>query len=656
MRRPRHKLQISTFPFLAVLLGAMGALIFLLLVMDRRAKIVARNKVRDALEARQAAVTETERQRQKEWERQRRQLHELLASQDRQLRGDLQSTLGEVGKTTQKLQAKMAAHAQLQAQIDAEQSKLMRERHELQERQTALLQDSQVADASKSELARLTRELLELEHTLDAMKRLKQQQQPTYSLVPYRGQRGANRLPIYVECTRDGLAFLPDGDRLIGDGLDLSRIRTEVERRHGPLIKQKKLDPFRPNPADEQPYVLFLIRPDGVGSYYRGQNALRGFQIDFGYELVDADWKLDVPNERSPLPVAQLPASDRNPVPRLPQGFAGQRLPGMTSAGAGGLGVGPSGGATLGAPNVLPPGPRSPNGNDVGNRDPAFPRSPGGYGPSSDSSIHQGPGLAKGPVGFGSEPTTMNPPAPTLAGGAPAMNGAANLPGHGSPSRSSEPAPAPFPKTPGASNPAGSAPGAATPAATLTFRPASPESKPNLEGPGPGGSSSGAAIQNTVSAADGASAKRQGGTEIAGAAPSGSTEAPAAGNAMARLAAPLPATEKKPRPGPVSLSRVVGNRDFIITLACHGEGVVLTPGGATFVWNAKAEAAQTDERLVRAVVDLVNRRQATVRPGEPPYRPVLRFEVREQGRRNYHHVFPLLENLRIPMVREDVEE
>jgi len=38
MRR-RHKLEVSTFPFLAVLLCAMGALILLLLIMDRRAKI-----------------------------------------------------------------------------------------------------------------------------------------------------------------------------------------------------------------------------------------------------------------------------------------------------------------------------------------------------------------------------------------------------------------------------------------------------------------------------------------------------------------------------------------------------------------------------------------------------------------------------------------
>ena len=41
MRRRRHTLQVSTFPFLAVLLCTMGALILILLVLDRRAKLAA---------------------------------------------------------------------------------------------------------------------------------------------------------------------------------------------------------------------------------------------------------------------------------------------------------------------------------------------------------------------------------------------------------------------------------------------------------------------------------------------------------------------------------------------------------------------------------------------------------------------------------------
>ena len=46
--RKRKKLEVSTFPFLAVLLCTMGALILLLLVMDKKAKKAALEKAYEA--------------------------------------------------------------------------------------------------------------------------------------------------------------------------------------------------------------------------------------------------------------------------------------------------------------------------------------------------------------------------------------------------------------------------------------------------------------------------------------------------------------------------------------------------------------------------------------------------------------------------------
>ena len=42
MRRRRHVVQVDTFPFLAVLLCTMGALMLVLMFVDRRARVVAR--------------------------------------------------------------------------------------------------------------------------------------------------------------------------------------------------------------------------------------------------------------------------------------------------------------------------------------------------------------------------------------------------------------------------------------------------------------------------------------------------------------------------------------------------------------------------------------------------------------------------------------
>ncbi|HZY88671.1 MAG TPA: hypothetical protein VFE78_27860, partial [Gemmataceae bacterium] len=44
MRRRRQTLQVSTFPFLAVLLCTMGSLLLVLLAVDRKAKLAARQK------------------------------------------------------------------------------------------------------------------------------------------------------------------------------------------------------------------------------------------------------------------------------------------------------------------------------------------------------------------------------------------------------------------------------------------------------------------------------------------------------------------------------------------------------------------------------------------------------------------------------------
>src|SRR5437588_806662 len=134
--RSRKALKPDTFPFLAVLLCAMGSLILLLLVIDRQAKIVARTK---ALQA--------------------------------------------------------ASH------ISEEQQKLA--------------------------AARQAEELEQLEQALLALKELRRRERQTYSLVPYKGRRGDNRRPLYLECTSSSLIFHPDRLTLSSP----SQARAEVEGR-----------------------------------------------------------------------------------------------------------------------------------------------------------------------------------------------------------------------------------------------------------------------------------------------------------------------------------------------------------------------------------------------------------------------------------------
>ena len=90
MRGRRHKLQVSTFPFLAVLLCAMGSLILVLLVMDRKAhkaaqaraqreaaRLVEENAQSEA--ARQAERERLQQEARKDWEKKRDALHDKLS-------------------------------------------------------------------------------------------------------------------------------------------------------------------------------------------------------------------------------------------------------------------------------------------------------------------------------------------------------------------------------------------------------------------------------------------------------------------------------------------------------------------------------------------------------------------------------------------------
>src|SRR5215468_2430930 len=100
MRRPRRRLEVSTFPFLAVLLCAMGSLILLLLVIDRQAKAVARNKARLAAAEAAAQVTAKQQKlaadREAEQERRRADLHAILARQHDELLSGVKAARGKV--------------------------------------------------------------------------------------------------------------------------------------------------------------------------------------------------------------------------------------------------------------------------------------------------------------------------------------------------------------------------------------------------------------------------------------------------------------------------------------------------------------------------------------------------------------------------------
>jgi hypothetical protein len=87
---------------------------------------------------------------------------------------------------------------------------------------------------------------------------------------------------------------------------------------------------------------------------------------------------------------------------------------------------------------------------------------------------------------------------------------------------------------------------------------------------------------------------------------------------------------------------------------CKGNEAVLYPGGAHFAISPIGKA-DGGNALAQALERMIARRQASVRTGDPPYRPQVRFLVRPDGLRTFFLAYPAVEGLKVPMTRQDLQ-
>jgi hypothetical protein len=354
MKRRRQVLQVSTFPFLAVLLCAMGSLILLLLVMDKRAKAVARMK------ALQAAVQEDESEaraaaaRKAEWERRRRTLYALLEQEDQQIVSQTNAARTRARSTEAETQAREAEHRALEKALEEARARLKQGELELASRRAGLDKQGLKKDASSKELVRLTQELNLLEQTVQDLKLLHKRDQRTYSLIPYRGKRGDTRKPIYIECAAGRVVFHPDAVVLEGPRVRGADVLAEVQRQ---IKRQLQAAVAVSAKNADRPYLLMLVRPNGITTYFKVLSLLQGMQFDYGYEFVDQDWVLDFSEQgegkRPDWMMASSPVVSPGPSPNpkvpavRPRGIPRQALTGVVGIRQAGVPGGPGNGSQL---------------------------------------------------------------------------------------------------------------------------------------------------------------------------------------------------------------------------------------------------------------------------------------------------------------------
>ena len=273
--RRRNAASVSLFPFLAVLICTMGALILLLVVIARQARIQAAQVARAAAaKAAEDRVDLTEDIKGVRWRIEQIKIaREKTESQLAEARLDL----GHIEDHARRLRDQLAQFEAARAELQRHQSDGGRRREELE-----------------AELARLRARLGEArqrlaEARLDAAKRRK-----SYAVVPYEGPNQTHRRPMYIECRSDTIILQPEGIELTEADFDGPRgpgspLPAALRAIREWLLARQQFDPE----SSGEPYPLFLVRPEGISAFYAARDSMRSWASEFGYELIDEDWDIE---------------------------------------------------------------------------------------------------------------------------------------------------------------------------------------------------------------------------------------------------------------------------------------------------------------------------------------------------------------------------
>ena len=272
--------SVSLFPFLAVLICTMGALVPLLLAIARQARIQALHDA-TAKAAQQQVDAQSEREL-AQW-----RINELRGS-----RGVAQSQLTE---------ARLAL-----GHVENHARQVRRQAVELRSSLEALKDTSSQGGRRRAELQRelgqVRGELSRAERQLAGAEQDAKNRRKSYAVIPYEGPNGTYRRPIYIECCADRVILRPEGVGLVEsdfqEPLDSGNpLERALRAARETLLAQKKIK----GDGSDEPYPLLLVRPDGIPAYYAARAAMKSWKSEIGYELIGQDWELEFPKADAEL-------------------------------------------------------------------------------------------------------------------------------------------------------------------------------------------------------------------------------------------------------------------------------------------------------------------------------------------------------------------
>ena len=263
-----ENLAPTLFPFLAVLVCTMGALVLILVLVVSQASASANRptaadeKLLEASDSVHLMSEEMIAQRDSQQDEIERRRLELTAVED------------HISRLVTELEHYREMAQAIDARINQSESDRLEQKRKADELESKI-------ELEKDKLAKL--------------KEKAKNSSPAFAIFPYQGKNGTTRRPIYLECVEAGVIIQPEGTLISIDDLkppfgpgnpldsSLRLIRGEFQ----------KLDPT--SSSGISPYPLLLVRPKGIKAYVLARAAMAGWDDQFGYELLDQNMPLAFP-------------------------------------------------------------------------------------------------------------------------------------------------------------------------------------------------------------------------------------------------------------------------------------------------------------------------------------------------------------------------
>lgn len=262
----------SLFPFLAVLLCTVGALILLLVMIVNQSQASVKQAIDDRTEKAEELRAHVEAVRES-------------------FREDREKVQLEIEKKRNTLQSLEQQTVELSKELEQ-----LAKTSELIDKDLSSDDSVEKVDAALSEMQKQLQEAAErLKTKLDNPAKGK----PVFAIIPYEGGNGTHRRPIYLECRADGILIQPEGVFIglkdlrppYGPGNPLDAALRSARSYYAPEASG----------LNTAAYPLLVVRSSGIRSYALARMAMAGWDDQFGYELIEDDMDLAFPPSEGKL-------------------------------------------------------------------------------------------------------------------------------------------------------------------------------------------------------------------------------------------------------------------------------------------------------------------------------------------------------------------